>query len=128
MTMQALLAATRVAIREADEGDAIDGVQPHLVASPTSTDETSTVLRAAAEHDLAVVVRGNGTKLTWGAPPERVDLVADMTAMDRLGEHAAGDLVVTAQAGVRLDALQEQVASAGQHLALDEPVSSLPRS
>src|SRR5665811_2044631 len=67
--------------------------------------------------------RGNGTKLTWGSPPEHVDVVVDMTAMDRLGEHAAGDLVVTAQAGVRLDALQEQVASAGQHLALDETVA-----
>ena len=123
MTMQAVLAATYVAVREADEGDRIDGVQPNLVASPTSTTETSTVLRTAAEHDLTVVVRGNGTKLTWGSPPERVDVVVDMTAMDRLGEHAAGDLVVTAEAGVRLDALQEQVASAGQHLALDEPVA-----
>ena len=123
MTMRATMAATHVAIREADEGDRIDGVQPSFVASPTSTAETSTVLRAAAEHDLRVVVRGNGTKLTWGAPPERVDLVVDMSALDRLGEHAAGDLVVTAQAGVRLDALQEQVASAGQHLALDETVA-----
>ena len=34
-------------------------------------------------------------------------------------EHAAGDLVVTAQAGVRLDDLAKTLATAGQRLALD---------
>jgi glycolate oxidase FAD binding subunit len=41
--------------------------------------------------------------------------------MSRIVEHAAGDLVVTAQAGVPLRALQQHVASAGQWLALDPP-------
>jgi glycolate oxidase FAD binding subunit len=41
--------------------------------------------------------------------------------MTRVLEHAAGDLVVTAQAGVPLTALQDQVAAAGQWLALDPP-------
>ena len=36
-------------------------------------------------------------------------------------EHAAGDLVVTVQAGVRLDDLAEVLAAAGQRLALDPP-------
>jgi glycolate oxidase FAD binding subunit len=36
-------------------------------------------------------------------------------------EHTAGDLVVVAEAGVRLSVLQERLVSAGQWLALDPP-------
>ncbi|MGH3424651.1 MAG: FAD-binding oxidoreductase, partial [Nocardioidaceae bacterium] len=97
-------------------------VQPGLVAYPTCTEETSAVLRRAAERDLSVLACGRRSKLTWGAPPERADLLVDTSGMNRVGMHAAGDLVVTAQAGVRLDVLQEQAGSAGQQLALDETV------
>jgi glycolate oxidase FAD binding subunit len=41
--------------------------------------------------------------------------------MDRVLEHAAGDLVVKVQAGVRLANLQAALAPAGQWLALDPP-------
>ena len=63
-------------------------------------------MRVAAEQDLAVVVRGAGTKLGWGHPPERVDLVLDTARMDAVVEHAAGDLIVVVGAGCRLADLQ----------------------
>jgi glycolate oxidase FAD binding subunit len=107
--------------RAAGPGDAIHGVAPSQVASPSSTGEAAEILTDAAARDLAVVARGTGTKQTWGAPPSRVDLVVDTTAMSRVVEHAAGDLIVHAQAGVTLAALQEAVAPAGQRLALDPP-------
>ena len=43
------------------------------------------------------------------------------SASERLLEHAAGDLTATAEAGLRLSALQEAVARHGQMLALDPP-------
>jgi glycolate oxidase FAD binding subunit len=76
--------------------------------------------RAAAAGQI-VGVRGAGTKLGQGNPPTARDLMIDTTRMDRIVEHAAGDLVVTAQAGVTLEALQRQAASAGQWLGLDPP-------
>ncbi|GAA2093802.1 FAD-binding oxidoreductase [Microlunatus panaciterrae] len=109
-------------VRDADEQDEVDGVRPALVAYPTSTEETGQVLRAAAAQALAVVPRGRGTKLTWGQPPSRVDLVVDLSRLDQVIDHAPGDLVLVTQAGTRLDSLQRTVAAAGQRLALDEMV------
>jgi len=96
-------------------------VLPRFAASPATVAEASELLRAAAAHDLAVVPRGGGSKLGWGAPPRRCDLVVDTTALDQVLEHAAGDLVVRAQAGVSLARLGEVLAGAGQQLALDPP-------
>ncbi len=109
-------------VREAGPDDAVDGVSPTLVARPSSTDEVAEVLRAAADAGLTVVPRGNGTKTTWGLPPERADLVVDLSRMSAVLDHAAGDLIVRAQAGAPLSAVQETVAGAGQRLALDDPL------
>lgn len=107
--------------RPALAADAIDGVMPAAVVEPGSAAEVAATLRLAAAAELAVVPRGGGTKLGWGAPPSRADLVLSTARLDQVLEHAAGDLVVRAQAGVRLDALQEKLAEAGQWLALDPP-------
>ena len=94
---------------------------PRFAASPATVEEASGLLRAAAAHDLAVVPRGGGSKLGWGAPPRRCDLVVDTRALDQVLEHAAGDLVVRVQAGVSLARLGEVLAGAGQQLSLDPP-------
>jgi glycolate oxidase FAD binding subunit len=113
------LTAACEAVRPATAADAVAGIQPALVASPASTQECSGLLRAAAALGLAVVPRGTGSRLHWGYPPERVDLVVETTRLDQVLEHAAGDLVATVQAGVRLERLAEVLSSAGQRLALD---------
>jgi glycolate oxidase FAD binding subunit len=118
--LRALMAACP-ASRPASSADAVAGGTPRFAASPATVAEASAVLRAAAEHDLAVVARGSGSKLGWGAPPRRCDLVVDTLRLDRVLEHAAGDLVARVQAGVGLDALAEVLGGAGQQLALDPP-------
>lgn len=79
------------------------------------------MLRVCAERDLAVVLAGGGTKLHWGPPPERCDVLLDLCCMNEILEHAAGDLVVRAQAGVTMAALAAALAGKGQELALDVP-------
>jgi glycolate oxidase FAD binding subunit len=115
------LMAACPATREAGEADAVAGVVPGYAASPASVEEASALMKAAAGHDLTVVARGGGTKLDWGAPPRRCDLVIDTVALNEVLEHAAGDLVAKVQAGVRMDTLAEVLAKAGQQLALDAP-------
>lgn len=115
---------TGVAGRAATADDAVGGVLPRWVALPESTEEISAVLRACAERDLAVVPVGGGTKLHWGAPPERCDVLLDLCCMNDVVEHAAGDLVVRAQAGLAMSALAEHLAEAGQELALDPPMAA----
>ncbi len=101
--------------------EVIDGVTARERVSPSSVAEVAEVLRSANAESRAVLPRGAGTKLGWGMPPERVDVVLETLRMGRVIEHAASDLVVMAQAGVRLADLQTQLAGAGQRLCLDPP-------
>jgi glycolate oxidase FAD binding subunit len=120
-TIPGALALACRAVTPAAPRDAVAGVMPSWVASPASLEEASAVLRAAADHDLAVVPRGSGTKLGWGQPPRRCDVVIDMLRMNRVLEHAAGDLVARVQAGVTMTRLAGVLGGAGQQLALDVP-------
>jgi glycolate oxidase FAD binding subunit len=113
--------AKAAASRGATAADEVAGVPAALVAAPTSTDEVAEVLRVADGNDLAVVARGSGSKLGWGTPPERLDVLLDMTGVTGVVEHAAGDLVVVVRAGTAMTELQSTVAAAGQQLALDTP-------
>src|SRR6266566_2265966 len=113
------LAAACPATRAAGGGDAVAGVTPRYAASPASVTEASAVMRAADEQGLAVVARGSGSRLDWGAPPRRCDLVVDTLRLDQVVEHAAGDLVARIQAGAGMRRLGEVLAAAGQQLALD---------
>lgn len=112
-------------VRPATPADAVVGVLPSLVAAPASTQECADLLAAAASLGLAVLPRGTGSRMHWGNPPGRCDLVIEMTRMDRVVEHAAGDLVATVEAGVSLDRLAEVLGDAGQRLALDPPAADL---
>ena len=87
--------------------------------TPTTVDEVAAVLR---DPDAGVVcVRGGGTKRRWGAPPSACDVILETGRLDRVVDHAAGDMVVEVEAGVRLDRLAQVLAGAGQQLALDVP-------
>jgi glycolate oxidase FAD binding subunit len=107
------------AVATAGDDDAVAGVPARYVARPTSTQQVARVLRVTAGHDLAVVPRGRGTRLGWGAPPRRADLVLDTTGITGVVEHAAGDLIVVVRAGTPLPELQETLAGHDQQLALD---------
>ncbi|HWB66256.1 MAG TPA: FAD-binding oxidoreductase, partial [Mycobacteriales bacterium] len=88
---------------------------------PQSIDELAAAMTAAAAQHRTVAVRGAGSKSGWAMPGQPVDVVVDTRSLRGGIDHAAGDLVVTALAGVALGDLQQQVARAGQWLALDPP-------
>jgi glycolate oxidase FAD binding subunit len=94
------------------------------VAFPESTEEAAAVLRLAAEHELTVVPRGGGSRLSWGTPATACDLVVDTTRMARVVEHASGDLVARMQAGTRMGDVAAVLAEAGQEIALDVPADA----
>jgi glycolate oxidase FAD binding subunit len=106
--------------RPATDGDVVAGVPARLVAAPASTEEAAALLRAAAERGLAVVVRGGRSKLDWGTPPRRLDLIVDTGRLTGVVEHAAGDLIAVVRAGTPMSELQ--AALADQQLALDTPL------
>ncbi len=110
-----------IARRPGGPDDAVGGVVPGEVARPTSVEEAAEVLRAAHGDGLSVVPVGGGTKTSWAAPPASCDLLLDTTGLDRIVEHVAGDLIVVAEAGVRLADLQSSLSEHGQLLGLDPP-------
>lgn len=78
--------------------------------------EPGTVAEAAAE-----VERAAGEGLRVSIEREDGDVVLSTRRLDRVLEHEAGDLTVTVEAGIRLSALADRLAEAGQMLALDPP-------
>src|SRR4051812_5579170 len=106
-------------VRAAREEDRVDGVAPSWVVEPGSTAEVAEVMRHANGEGLRVVVRGGGSKIDWGNPPTRVDVVLSTRRLNSVIEHAAGDMTATVQAGCPVDAFNRGLAERGQRLAVD---------
>jgi glycolate dehydrogenase FAD-binding subunit len=106
-------------VRPASPTDAPSGVQPQLIVEPPIEKQLAEVLRLANESKLAVIPRGGGTKLGWGNPPSRADLILSTGHLNKILEHAWADLTVTVEAGCSIQTLQETLAQHGQRLALD---------
>jgi len=105
--------------RDAGPEDDVAGVQPRMVFEPVNEVELATALRYADSAGLSVIPRGNGSKLAWGNPPIRADLVLSTVRLNRLIEHAWADLTVSAEAGCTIGTLQETLAQHGQSIAID---------
>jgi glycolate oxidase FAD binding subunit len=80
-------------------------------------------MRAVASEGALRPV-GGGTKLSWGRTPEPVAAEVSTASLARLVEHNRADLTAVVQAGARLGDLQENLAEAGQMLALDPPLGA----
>jgi glycolate oxidase FAD binding subunit len=106
-------------VRSAGPEHAIAGLQPQFVVEPGTQQELAEVLRCADEAGMAVIPRGGGTKLEWGNPPKRADLLVSTKRLNRILEHAWADLTVTVEAGCILQTLQAALAQHGQRLAID---------
>ncbi|HUC13244.1 MAG TPA: FAD-binding oxidoreductase [Acidimicrobiales bacterium] len=122
-TLEELGRACPSRVRRGHALDSIDGVTPGLVASPLGTGEVAAVMRVASSAGLSVVARGAGTKLDWGNPPASADLMVDVSRMDNVIEHEAGDLVARVEAGTTLAHLSEVLGSKGQRFPVDEVVA-----
>ena len=106
-------------LRHASPADAVSGVHTQLILEPATEQQLAAALRIANEAGLAVIPRGGGTKLGWGNPPSRADVILSTARLNKILEHAWADLTVTVEAGCTIQALQETLAQHGQRLALD---------
>jgi glycolate oxidase FAD binding subunit len=106
-------------VHAATAADAICGAQPRLILEPTNEQQLAAVLRVANHAGLAVIPRGGGTKLLWGNPPARADIILSTARLDKIIEHAWADLTVSVEAGCTIQKLQNALAQHGQRLALD---------
>jgi len=89
------------------------------VVEPADENETASILRSANDTGQAVIPAGGGTKLDWGNPPRKADILLSVRRMNRVIEHAWADLTVTVEAGCTIAELQRTLAEHGQRLAVD---------
>jgi len=104
---------------------AVDGLAPKAVVIPGSVEEVSRLLAYAHLEKLAVVPRGNGTKMAAGGIPGKIDLVLSMLRIHRITEHDIPNLSLSVEAGITLAEVQKKLAATGKgsFLPLDPPYS-----
>lgn len=111
-------------VRPARPEEAVGGALPQAVVEPATPEEVAEVLRAASVDDIALVVRGGGSKIDWGPATRRCDAILSTRALDRVIEYEPGDMTCVVEAGLRLDALQRDLGGNPTHrqaLMLDPP-------
>ncbi|NEO28247.1 MAG: FAD-binding oxidoreductase, partial [Kamptonema sp. SIO4C4] len=89
----------------------------HLLL-PETLDCLGDVLALAHQQSKTVKVCGRGSKLGWGGETS-VDWLLSTERLNRLIDHAVGDLTVTVEAGMPLAVLQQHLQETGQFIPLD---------
>ncbi len=100
----------------------VDGVSPRAVVTPTTVEEAALAVALADKHHLALFPHTSNV-FALGGIPEPFDILLLTNKLDRLLEHEAPDLTCHVEAGMTLAALQTQLATKGQRLALDSPAA-----
>jgi glycolate oxidase FAD binding subunit len=111
-------------------GTKIDGT-----VYPNTQSELAAVIACASRNRWGILPFGNASKLDWGGlvkldPPDSLSepplfegragmLAVSTNSINRLIEHAVGDLTVTAEAGMKFADLQQILGKSGQFLPID---------
>ena len=86
---------------------------------PNTQEELAALIACARQNRWRVLPCGSGSKLDWGGLVEGVNIAVSTARLNRLVEHAVGDLTVTAAAGMKFADLQAVLGAAGQFLPID---------
>ncbi len=100
----------------------VDGMRPETLLRPEDIRELGSLLAYLNSQSLATAPRGGGTRMTVGNAIRRLDAVVDLNGMNGVVAHNPGDLTLTVEAGITLEAVQDTLAPHGQFLALDAPL------
>ena len=95
------------------------GITADRIVYPRTQAELGELLQVAKSERLHVLPCGSGSKLSWGGLVPKVEAIVSTERINRLVEHAVGDLTVTVEAGMKLSQLEGILAPHRQFLALD---------
>ena len=99
--------------------EAFPNQAPSYLIFPHTPAALAQTLKIAHARRWAVLPCGSGSKLSWGGLVNSVELVVSTARLNRIIEHAVGDLTVTVEAGVKLADLQHTLTPVQQFLPLD---------
>ena len=103
-------------------GYAVDGLTPRAVIRPESREAVAEVLAWANAEGLKVSPRGGGTQTCLGNAAAGLDIVLDLTRLDRVLDYEPADLTATVEAGITLQAFQGQLVQGGKMAGLEAPL------
>ena len=91
------------------------------MARPTSTDEVAAAVRICADLGVAITPQGGNTGLSGGAIPsgDRPTVLLSLARMHTIEAVNAARSTITAQAGVTIEALQQEAVAADRLFAPD---------
>lgn len=95
------------------------GTVPEYMICPDSQDALAEVVTWAHRDGIRLLPCGSGSKLDWGGLAAGVQVILSTERLNRLVEHATGDMVVIAEAGLPFANLQAALAPTNQFLSLD---------
>jgi glycolate oxidase FAD binding subunit len=89
------------------------------IVQPSTPGEVAAAMKRASDEGRSMVIRGAGTKMDWGRPGARIDVMLDMRRLNRVLTHAHGDLTATVEAGATLRDVNDTLSRLGQGLPID---------
>ena len=96
---------------------------PDFVVLPETTSDVQAVVKIAKTHKIPLIPKGGGSNRTGMLVPIHGGIVVDTIRMNKIIEINPQDLYVTAQSGVRLKDLEEELAKHG--VALNQEQGSV---
>ena len=102
---------------------AIDGKKPKVVVTPGTIDEVSKVVAHANQQHLAIIPKGNGSKMEMGGIPKKIDIILSTGRLNRITDRDCENLTLSAESGITLSEVQKSLAKVGKgyFLPLDPP-------
>lgn len=95
------------------------GCQPDYLLYPQTQETLGQIMTLASTHRQCVLPTGHSSKLHWGGWVRDPNWIISTKHLDRIVEHAVGDLTLTVEAGMKLADIQATLAKTRQFLAID---------
>ncbi|MEM6398980.1 MAG: FAD-binding oxidoreductase [Cyanobacteria bacterium P01_D01_bin.116] len=92
---------------------------PGCIVYPQTQSQLAEAIAEAHRKKWRVLPCGNGSKLKWGSLAKDVDIVVSTQHLNKIINHAVGDLTITVEAGVKFADIQANLAKHNQILALN---------
>lgn len=105
-----------------NETPTVDGKRPPLGVAPQTIADLAAVIAELDASQAATILVGGGTMLDLGAPPTAAEVALSTAGLDAITGYEPADLIVTAESGVTVAALQATLREHGQMLPLEAPL------
>ncbi|MGB3638082.1 MAG: FAD-binding oxidoreductase [Rivularia sp. (in: cyanobacteria)] len=92
---------------------------PGCIVYPQTQEQLAEVITAAYRNKWRILPMGNSSKLKWGSLSKHIDVVVSTQRLNKIINHAVGDLTLTVEAGVKFTDIQATLAKHNQILALN---------